>query len=107
MVYSRCAGQSEGAALVFAHTAKEAKKIGWGGIGNDLTGGEYIDLAVTIIKDSPWIFGEADAEKFDRSEPHVIDSPRSCSSCEMWGLEIFADGLCSNCRDNLFDKYGG
>jgi len=106
MIYSRYAGRSEGAALVFAHTVKEAKKIGWNGIGSDLTGGEYIDLAATLMKDSPWIFGEADIEKFDRGEPHVIDSPSSCYSCETWGLEL-ADGLCQNCRENLFDKYGG
>jgi hypothetical protein len=107
MIYSRYAGQYEGAALVFAHTAKEARKIGWNGIGSDLTGGEYIDLAATLMKNSPWIFGEADVEKFDKDEPHVIDDPRCCTSCEMWGLELFSDGLCQNCRDNLFDKYGG
>jgi len=106
MIYSRYAGSSEGVALVFAHSVKEARKIGYAGIGSDLTGGQYIDLAATIMKDSPWIFGEADDEKFYKNIPHVIDSPRCCTSCEMWGLEL-ADGLCQNCRENLFDKYGG
>jgi hypothetical protein len=101
MIYSRTAGPQEGAALVFAHTAREARKIGWNGIGSDLTGGEFTDLAAGLIHDGNYLFADANPDKLAKDESHVIDSPRGCDQCEMWGQSaIGEDGLCEGCREN-------
>lgn len=101
MIYSRAAGPEEGAALVFAHTVREARKIGYPGIGNDLTGDEYIDLAADLIRNSPYLFQEADPDKLARDVPHVIDNPRSCDRCERWGQSaIGEDCLCDICKSD-------
>ncbi len=94
-----------GAALVFAHNAKEARKVGWDFFG-DLFTDRYIDCRVNLMRDSDYLFADADQEKLKNDLPHAILEPKSCSDCEMWGhSEIGLDGLCEECRDNiLLDK---
>ena len=101
MIYSRCAGPSEGAALVFAHTVREARKIGWQTVGRDYTD-EYIDFAANRIRNEEYLYLEASAILLAADKPHIIESPRSCKSCEMWGKSVIGeDGLCDECRDCL------
>lgn len=103
MIYSRCGGSELFAALVFAHTAQEARVVGWHGIGCDLTD-EYTDLAANRLRNKPWLFDEALAVKFANDEAHVIDSPKTCRTCEFWGQSpIGDDGLCEGCRQNVVD----
>jgi len=103
MIFSRIGGCEIGAALVFAHTAKEARVVGWRGIGSDLTD-EYTDLAANRLRNKPWLFDEALAVKFANDEAHVIDDPKSCHTCECWGQSpIGEDGLCEGCRQNVID----
>lgn len=100
MIYSRGLGSEEGAALVFANSAKEAKKVGWNGIGYDLTDGEYIDLGVRWIKGEDYLFEQANQKKLGAGIAHVIDSPKSCVMCEMWGVSpLDENGLCENCQE--------
>lgn len=103
VIYSRSSSKLEGAALIFAHSVQEAKKIGFRSIGVDFTD-EYIDLAAERIWHSAWIYSNANQEKLDHDEPHVIDNPPSCAHCEMWGQSpIGDDGFCESCREELFE----
>ena len=96
MGYSIGLGASEGAILIFAFTAKEAKKIGYRA---SILTDEYIDFAVRLMRNSPYLFKDADQEKLKSGMPHVIDNPTSCRHCESWGSEIGDDGLCQDCRE--------
>ena len=99
VIFSRNGDVENGAALVFAHTAQEARVVGWRGIGSDLTD-EYTDLAANRLRNKPWLFDEALAVKFANDEAHVIDDPKSCRTCEWWGQSpIGKDGLCEKCRE--------
>jgi len=98
MIYSRFLGPSEGAGLVFAHSVREARKVGWQRTSGDFTD-DFLDFAAKRIRNSPWILGEANVNKLASDEPHVIDNPRSCSICEHWGHSpIGNDELCEDCR---------
>lgn len=94
MGFSRCAGPEEGAMLIFAHTAREARKIGY----RYWWEYEYIDFAVRRMRNCDWLYQEANILKLACDEPHAIDNPKSCSHCETWGgSPILEDGLCQNC----------
>jgi hypothetical protein len=98
MGYSRGAGPEEGAVLIFAHSVREARRVGWNSFGSELTD-EYIDFAATRIRKSPWLNEEADGLKFANDEPHVIDNPDCCMECGQWGQSpIGLDHLCEECR---------
>ena len=97
MVCSRTAGAAEGAILVFAHTVKEARKIGWKtGWLKDLCDGEWIDLQAYKINSEPWIMKQAKSE-----EPHSIEIPETCHDCLMWGFELDEKGLCESCSEDV------
>lgn len=101
MGYSRAGGSSEGAVLIFAHTVKEAKKIGWY-ICSDMMVDEYIDMAVNRLRNEDYLYAQADQEKLDNSIAHVIDNPKICIECETWGSSpIGDDGFCDTCRSML------
>jgi hypothetical protein len=85
-------GSGEGAALIFANTEKEAKKVFWRE--NPLEIESFLDVRVELLK-----YGHGFLEKEKQSAyPHVV-MPKSCSACNMWGIsEIGDDGLCDDCR---------
>jgi hypothetical protein len=100
MVYSRLVGPEEGAALVFADSARQARNIGYGPCSDFIDG--YIDCASNWLKNVPWLFEEANKDKLAKDEPHVIVSPKCCSSCEHWGQSpIGEDGICEDCREEF------
>ncbi|KKM17966.1 hypothetical protein LCGC14_1670470 [marine sediment metagenome] len=97
MYYSRSGGSEEGAILVFANTAREAGREGWG-TGHLMIVDEYIDGAVRWLRDKDWLFEEADKDKLAAGIAHVIDDPRSCSACYYWGLSPIGErGYCEEC----------
>jgi hypothetical protein len=99
MGYDESVGSSEGAVLIFAHTAKEAKKVFWKACGGEIVE-EYIDARVVWLKDRPWLFLEIDLNKSAAAEAHVVVSPLSCARCETWGTSRIGDnGLCESCKD--------
>jgi hypothetical protein len=83
MGYDRKAGEGEGACLIFAHTAKAAKKVGHAQIA-DWFDTPWIDMGVRKL-DKPHLFAEANPEKLAAEVPHVIESPKVCPVCEKWG----------------------
>ena len=99
MVYSRAGGPQEGAALVFAHNRQEARVMGWWHTGSGDFTDELLDFESRRLKDRPWLYAEADQEKFRQGLPHIILVPKSCKRCRRWGQSpIGEDGLCEECR---------
>ena len=99
MGYSRAGGSAEGAVLIFAHTAREAKKYAFEELQGWYSDQEWIDVAIKKLK-GEHLYKEADQENLQKNIPHVIDCPKStCKQCECWGLELNEDGICSYCID--------
>lgn len=99
--FNNVAGPEEGAFLVFAYTAKEAKKIAWP-IARDTIcdDGYFTELGIRQIKQAPWLFFE-----MVKDEPHVIENPKSCDACFRWGhTPILEDGLCEECHNENPDS---
>lgn len=90
--------REEGAVLVFAHTAKEARKLAYPFIESWFDNIEWIDMRAQRLRGKEHLYAEADQEKLKAGIPHVIESPRSCRSCCLWGSVIGEDGLCEYCR---------
>lgn len=101
MAYDRHAGPNDGAILVFAANAREAKKLAWPalyGWGTDF----FIDVGIRWLR--------SDCEHMRRKEgPHVVESPPSCCDCEMWYSEpLDSDGRCEGCAADLdWEERGG
>jgi len=91
--YDSYAGSSEGACLIFAHTAKEARLLAWPVLQNWFDS-EWIDIRARRI------IGEDHLRELANADfPHVIESPPVCDVCETWGGgEPDEDGRCANCE---------
>jgi len=99
MGYDAQVGPEEGASLVFARTAKEAKKVFWATCSGDLVE-EFTDARVKLIRDSPWLLREADPAKVAAGEAHALLAPKSCDNCGQWGHAAIGDlGLCPDCLE--------
>ena len=104
MGYSRNMGPSEGAVLIFAHTAREAKRVGMRSVLSDITGGDFLDMAIRRIRE-PGVERHGDAEKLARDEPHMNDSPNGCCDCECWFAAPYdAAGRCESCAELAADN---
>lgn len=88
----------DGALLVFAHNAREAKPLAYAGI-NGWTDTEFTEVRVRRIrKHLDYVRTLGDAEKLAEDRAHVIDNPASCK-CGIWGLPIdTATDTCERCR---------
>lgn len=93
MGYDMYNGPAEGAVLIFANTAREARKLLWK---QNLE--KYLDVRICLINDSPYL----EKEKL-HNQPHIVVPEKStCKKCGMWGIgEIGGDGLCDLCRSVL------
>jgi hypothetical protein len=104
MAYSRLYGFQEGAILVIAHTAKEARKLAWGHCFNV---DEWIDQTATLIDQNVLIL--ADQEMVNVGQSHIIEYPEYCTDCQLWGCGLTEDNLCANCNqfpgDKLIERY--
>lgn len=105
MAFSRNAGPHDGAILVIAHTARQARLLAWQS-GDCLNVEDWLDQAVLLLKgNSPLVL--ADQTKLRSNEPHVIDCPAHCQECELWGCGITVDNLCAHCNCPPGDKLLG
>jgi len=99
MGFSREAGSQEAAILIFAHNCKEARRLAFPFI-SDWGDGGWLDVAVKWLKDAQHLFDtEANKEKITAGIPHVIDSPKTCERCELWGKAMNEHGVCEDCID--------
>ena len=92
--FSRFSGPNECACLIFAHTAREAKRVGFQAMGDEIADGEFTDFGVRLMRDADHLVNEMTCDF-----PHVIDSPKTCSVCELWGSELNEDGVCETCEE--------
>lgn len=101
MGYDETAGSAEGAVLIFAHSTREARKIGFPHI-RSWFDTEWIDMRARRLTDHvDHLIGEADTDKFAAGIPHVVDDPKVCPTCQLWGGgSIDENGRCDLC-------YGG
>jgi hypothetical protein len=96
MGYEHHGGPGEGACLVFAHTAREARALA-APVVREWTGCDWIDIRVHWLR-----AGCAHLRQSD--EPHVVESPPVCESCEEWHAEPLDDnGRCEGCADEVAD----
>lgn len=101
MGYSRAFGPHEGAILIIANTAKEARKLAFG---NCLNVEDWLDQAATLVSGCLPL---GDQEKIQAGIPHVVLEPVHCQHCELWGAGLTVDGLCDNCNEYPGDKLIG
>ena len=87
----------EAAALVIAHTAKDAKLLAWHGIDWISEYDEYLDLRVNRIWNDCLVHPLADQRGLAEGKPHVIDDPPGCASCFQWGSGIDDEKKCGSC----------
>lgn len=81
----------EGAVLVFATTAREAKKVGFSAL--DWCD-EWVDVRVQWLKDDGHL-----RHLWDGETEHVVESPPTCQTCQLWGTSELIDGVCEGCRE--------
>ncbi len=86
-------GKNEAACLVFANTAKEAKKIAFPVIENWFGGG-WLEVKIKMLRDSEYLKSLSTS-----ALPHVIEFPETCPKCELWGTGEIVNGSCSNCKE--------
>jgi len=93
IAYDRIGGPEEEAYLVFAPTAKEAKKISHG---VSMYGSEWIDWKAKRLRDLPDHLWE-----MYQGHAGTCDDPPTCPRCEMWGghkAEDETGECCSFCE---------
>lgn len=79
----------EGAVLVFAATARQARVMGFGV--NDLGCESFLDMRAEWLREGAEYHHKLDG-------PHVVDCPKSCVDCDHWwasGLD--ETGRCETC----------
>lgn len=89
--------REEAACLVFANTAKEARKVAWPTLRVWWEDVAWIDVRARRLHNDAYFFQQADAEKLSQDIPHVIEAPKTCRSCEQWGV-LYGDS-CIMCMD--------
>jgi len=85
---------TDGAVLIFAHTAKEAKQLSPDFM-DEMACEEYTDIRIRWLR-------RADPKAWDVSEPCVL-IPTVCRRCELWH-DVPVDpktGLCEDCSDEI------
>lgn len=88
-----CGDPAEGAALVFAESAKEARRLAFDTL-RDWFDAEWIDTRVRRLrKHRDYLMGLYDGKHA------VCDDPDSCDVCGTWGAPHDATG-CEHCRDD-------
>ena len=88
---------SEGAALIFAHSAKQAKPLAFGMLSGwfDL---DFTDVRVRRVRENEaYLLALANPEKLVTGTPHVIEDPPSCNLCLQWGSVIDENHHCARC----------
>lgn len=89
----------EGAVLVFARTAREAKPLGFAELSGWCSDITWTDLRVRRLrKHRDYVMGLRDPQRLDT--PHTIDDPPSCERCHCWGVPLDEADVCTTCRED-------
>jgi hypothetical protein len=89
MGYDRIAGQESAAVLVFAHNSKEARKLTFEQHPDNPA---WVDTATWVLDEDPFLRAQ---QLYDY--PHVIESPKVCKHCLLWGLPMHDADTCEEC----------
>ena len=87
MAWVKGVGPDEGACLIFARTAREARKIAWPILAGWWGADCWTSTRTRRLCNMPWLYKEADAAKLAAGVAHAIECPTCCDHCELWGLE--------------------
>jgi hypothetical protein len=101
MAFSRNDGPEEGAILVIANRAKDARLLAWRS-GDCINVDDWLDLGVRRVDMDNLAL--ADQMKLVANIPHTVFSPAGCEICEYWGQGITEDNLCCRCNEYPGDK---
>ena len=94
-----------GACLVFAHTAKEAKKIAYNSCLTDWWDMSFIDTRAKRLQNTEHLYSQGDPEKLKNGISHIVDDPITCPKCGLWwDYPLTKDGYCKSCQEN-FKEY--
>jgi hypothetical protein len=105
IAFLRSFGPAEGAFLVIASSAKEAKRLAWQNSPMDYI--EFTDLAVRLMRNTQNALPLAKQDKLKYKVPHVVKNPVGCDVCNVWGAGLTTEGLCGNCNSYPGDKLAG
>ena len=106
MVYE--GNPEEGALLVFANTAREAKKIGYQAVRCWNDEAEFINIRVKkLTREIEYLYSLADQISLEENIPHVNDTPPCCIDCETWGDPLDKNGRCADCAQDKEEVYCG
>jgi len=96
--YCPASGTHEGADLIFAHTSREARKVGYAY--TDLVD-SYLDYAVRLMEGDDWLLEYADKNLLVTDTAHVCAPSHypTCPRCERWGTPLLEDGICESCHE--------
>src|SRR5699024_5055056 len=96
-VFCRETGPQEGAVLVFARTAKDARKMAFPTL-KDWMDLEWIEVAARRLDAATgWLAAQEEVDL--HGKPQLIENPMSCDRCELWGEPISDAGMCESCDD--------
>ena len=99
-VFSRNLGPHEAAVLVFANSAKEARKLAWPKVQYDIVT-EWTDLGVKWMRNEKSVWPLGDQDLLASNTPHVVLGPICCESCGLWGCGIDNSGMCGCCGEQV------
>lgn len=92
MGYARDA-KEEGACLVFAFNAEQARRLAWPVLNGWFDDIRWIDVVARRLRSHDYLRDLARS-----GEPHVIESPPVCPHCELWGGgPVDENGRCDHC----------
>ena len=83
-----------GAVLVFANSAREARKLAYPVIQGWWSDAQWVHIRTKWLssEETQWLHRLHSSG----AASEVIESPPTCSRCELWGAEL-VDGICKNC----------
>lgn len=96
---------ADGALLVFATNAREARPIAYCGCSSwyDIA---YTDVRVRRLRThADYLIGLADQDKLRAGLAHYVDDPPSCNRCDQWGTPINEFGICEDCMNDDVKHY--
>jgi hypothetical protein len=91
----------DGAVLVFAHSAAQAKPLGFAELRGWSVECAFTDVRVKRLRAHvDYLMTLADQAKLAVGAQHVIDDLHTCPRCERWGVPPGEDGrTCLHCID--------
>lgn len=93
---------ADGACLVFAYTAREARRLAFDVLRGWFDDAQWIHARTRRLRlHAEWLRTQADQAALAEGRSHVIDDPASCKNCDRWGPPINDTGSCERCAAEI------